>query len=181
MTNYFEDNDGDSCVTNHTLPREFVNAVDTFKNHRELLEKMNGDGYFRIELRDDVTYDDICDLSSAGLIEFNEPPQGEKILDWETTRRTSYLINSLPDDFTLSPVEVSAIFAVGDDFCSVPGPSHTWRLREINVDLDDRSLLVLRGAGLLQISDLPDGITSSYSTTQRMETLQSLVRGFLYS
>lgn len=181
MTNYFEDNDGESCVTNQTLPREFVDAVDAFKNHRELLEKMKGDGYFRIELRDDVTYYDICDLSSAGLIEFDEPPQGEQVLDWEATRRTSYLINSLPDDFTLSQVEVGAIFAVGDDFCSVPGPSHTFRQREINVELDDRTLLVLRGAGLLQINDVPDGITPSYSTTHRMNTLQDLVQGFLYS
>jgi len=181
MTDYFEDNTGESCVTNHTVPREFVDAVDAFKDHRDLLEKMIGDGYFRIELRDDVTYDDVCDLSSAGLIECNEPPQGEQILDWKTTRRTSYLINSLPDDFTLSPVEVGAIFAVGDDFCSIPQASHTWREREINVELDDRTLLVLRGAGLLQITDVPDGIVQSYSTTNRMDTLRDLVQGFLYA
>lgn len=181
MADYFEANNDESCITNDTLPRTFVDAIGAFSEHRELLEKITGDGHFRLELRDDITFDDICQLRNAGLIDFNEPHVGEKIMDWKTTRRTSYLINSLPDGFTLSPVEVSAIFVVGDDFCSIPAPSHTWRVREINVELDDRAILVLRGAGLLQISDVPDGIAPSYATTHRMHTLQDLVRGFLYS
>ena len=157
---------------------ELVGVLDIVSNYRDLLEDIGGDGWFRLRFRDDVDFSDICILSSAFLLERDESRDMGAVADWQTTERASRLLDIVPSEVNVTPDESDALFSIGESMFEIPKAGVEWKLRELDdAEIPDRSLGVLRDAGLLSMTNNPMGHPSTWTATERLDKLKHTLLG----
>lgn len=161
---------------------ELVGVLDVVSNYRELLKDLEGDGWFRLRFRDDVDFSDICILSSAFLLERDKSRDMGAVADWKTTERASRLLDIVPSDVNVTEEESDALFSIGQSMFHVPQSGTQWKLCELDLDecdddIADRSLGVLREAGLIEMTNDPSGHPSTWTALPRFDSIKHTLIG----
>ncbi|MDB2225598.1 hypothetical protein PM023_13055 [Halorubrum ezzemoulense] len=167
-----------SDLTDEEAAVELVGVLDIVSNYRNLLEDLRGDGWFRLRFRDDVDFSDICILSSAFLLERDKSRDMGAVADWMVTDRARRLLDTVPSDINVTEDESDALFSIGESMFQIPKAGVEWKLRELeDAEIADRSLGVLRDAGLLKMTNDPRGHPSTWKATERMDELKHTLIG----
>jgi len=167
-----------SDLTGEEAAVELVGVLDVVSNYRELLEDLEGDGWFRLRFRDDVDFSDICILSSAFLLERDKSRDMGAVADWMVTNRASRLLDAVPSDVNVTPDESDALFSIGEEMFEIPQSGVEWKLRDLDdAEIADRSLGVLRDADLLEMTNNPMGHPSTWTATERLDYIKHTLIG----
>ncbi|MWV65930.1 hypothetical protein GRS48_14035 [Halorubrum sp. JWXQ-INN 858] len=167
-----------SELTDKEAAVELVGVLDIVSNYRQLLEDLRGDGWFRLRFRDDVSFSDICILSSAFLLERDESRDMGAVADWMVTNRANRLLDAVPSDVNVTPDESDALFSIGKSMFEIPKSGIEWKLRDLDdAEIADRSLGVLRDADLLEMTNDPLGHPSTWTATERLDEIKHTLIG----
>ncbi|CDK39636.1 hypothetical protein [Halorubrum sp. AJ67] len=169
-----------SNLTDAEAAVELVGVLDVVTEYRDLLEDIEGDGWFRLRFRDDVSFSDICVLSSAFLLERDTSRNMGAVADWCVTDRASRLLDAVPKDIEITEEESEALFSIGKSMFEIPQAGVGWKLRELkDAEIAPRSLGVLNEAGLLDMTNDPRGHPSTWVATERLDEIKHTLIGVI--
>ncbi|AUX08935.1 hypothetical protein AArcSl_1304 [Halalkaliarchaeum desulfuricum] len=123
---------------------------------------------------------DLGHLSTTFLIIKSENGFG-RVADWRLTERALFLLDAIPEDVEIEYDELDAFLTAGTDAMELPSPDEEWQIRELeDVDLADRTLGVLRNAGLIEAVNEPTGHSNTWVTTERLVEINELLEGLVH-